>query len=95
VRYPNIYGIDMPTPDELIAHGRTEEEIERMIGCDWLIYQDLADLEKAVAGPKFEGMHFDSSCFSGEYATGVEPGYFEGLRQLRSDDAKRQRRLAL
>jgi len=95
VRYPNIYGIDMPTPDELIAHGRTEEEIERMIGCDWLIYQDLTDLEKAVAGPKFEGMHFDSSCFSGEYATGVEPGYFEGLRQLRSDDAKRQRRLSL
>ena len=95
VRHPNIYGIDMPTPEELIAHGRTEEEIERMIGCDWLIYQDLPDLEKAVAGPKFEGMTFDSSCFSGEYATGVEPGYFEGLRQLRSDDAKRQRRLAL
>ena len=95
VRHPNIYGIDMPTPEELIAHGRTEDEIERMIGCDWLVYQDLADLEKAVAGPKFEGMKFDSSCFSGEYATGVDPGYFEGLRQLRSDDAKRQRRLAL
>ncbi|WP_298574944.1 amidophosphoribosyltransferase [uncultured Luteimonas sp.] len=95
VRHPNIYGIDMPTPEELIAHGRSEAEIERMIGCDWLVYQDLADLEKAVAGPKFEGMKFDSSCFSGEYATGVEPGYFEGLRQLRSDDAKRQRRLAL
>jgi amidophosphoribosyltransferase len=95
VRHPNIYGIDMPTPEELIAYGRTEDEVERMIGCDWLIYQDLADLEKAVAGPKFEGMGFDSSCFSGEYATGVEPGYFEGLRQLRSDDAKRQRRLAL
>jgi len=95
VRHPNIYGIDMPTPEELIAYGRTEEEIERMIGCDWLVYQDLADLEKAVAGPKFEGMKFDSSCFSGEYATGVDPGYFEGLRQLRSDDAKRQRRLAL
>ncbi len=95
VRHPNIYGIDMPTPEELIAYGRTEEEVERMIGCDWLIYQDLPDLEKAVAGPKFEGMTFDSSCFSGEYATGVDPGYFEGLRQLRSDDAKRQRRLAL
>ena len=95
VRHPNIYGIDMPTPEELIAHGRTEEEVERMIGCDWLVYQDLPDLEKAVAGPKFEGMTFDSSCFSGVYATGVDPGYFEGLRQLRSDDAKRQRRLAL
>ena len=95
VRHPNIYGIDMPTPEELIAHGRTEEEIERMIGCDWLVYQDLADLETAVAGPKFPGMTFDSSCFSGEYVTGVEPGYFEGIKQLRSDDAKRQRRLAL
>ncbi|MDH5832616.1 amidophosphoribosyltransferase [Luteimonas kalidii] len=95
VRHPNIYGIDMPTPEELIAHGRTEEEIERMIGCDWLVYQDLSDLETAVAGPKFPGMKFDSSCFSGEYVTGVEPGYFEGIKQLRSDDAKRQRRLAL
>jgi amidophosphoribosyltransferase len=95
VRYPNIYGIDMPTSEELIAHGRSEEEVERMIGCDWLVYQDLADLEKAVAGPKFEGMTFDTSCFSGEYVTGVDPGYFEALRQQRSDDAKRQRRLAL
>ena len=95
VRYPNIYGIDMPTPEELIAHGRSEAEIERMIGCDWLIYQDLADLEAAVAGPKFPGRKFDSSCFSGEYVTGVDPGYFERIRQLRSDDAKHQRRFAL
>lgn len=95
VRHPNIYGIDMPTPEELIAHGRSEAEIERMIGCDWLVYQDLSDLEAAVAGPKFPGRRFDTSCFSGEYVTGVEPGYFERLQQLRSDDAKRQRRLAL
>jgi amidophosphoribosyltransferase len=95
VRYPNIYGIDMPTPEELIAHGRSEAEIERMIGCDWLVYQDLADLEAAVAGPKFPGRRFDSSCFSGEYVTGVDPDYFERIRQLRSDDAKHQRRLAL
>ena len=95
VRYPNIYGIDMPTPEELIAHGRTEEEIERMIGCDWLVYQDLGDLEAAVAGPKFPGRRFDSSCFSGEYVTGVDQGYFERIKQLRSDDAKRQRRLAI
>ena len=95
VRHPNIYGIDMPTPEELIAHGRSEEEIERMIGCDWLIYQDLPDLEAAVAGPKFPGRKFDSSCFSGKYVTGVDEGYFERIKQLRSDDAKRQRRLAL
>ena len=95
MRYPNIYGIDMPTPEELIAHGRSEDEIERMIGCDWLVYQDLADLESAVAGPKFPGRRFDSSCFSGEYVTGVDEGYFERIKQLRSDDAKRQRRLSI
>ncbi|KFN48602.1 amidophosphoribosyltransferase [Arenimonas composti] len=92
VRYPNIYGIDMPSAEELVAHGRSEEEIEKLLGCDWLVYQDLADLEAAVAGPKFPGRQFDSSCFSGEYVTGVEPGYFERVQQLRSDDAKRKRR---
>jgi len=92
VRYPNIYGIDMPSPDELVAHGRSETEIEEFLGCDWLIYQDLSDLEAAVAGPKFPDRKFDSSCFSGEYVTGIEPGYFERLQQLRSDDAKKTRR---
>ena len=95
VRYPNVYGIDMPSVEELVANGRSEDEIERMIGCDWLVYQDLADLESAVAGPKFPGRRFDSSCFSGDYVTGVEEGYFERIKQLRSDDAKRQRRLAI
>jgi len=92
VRYPNIYGIDMPSADELVAHNRTEAQIEQLLGCDWLIYQDLADLESAVSGPKFPGKHFDSSCFSGEYVTGIEPGYFERIQQLRSDDAKHKRR---
>src|SRR5688572_4701309 len=91
VRYPNIYGIDMPSAEELVAHGRTEEQIEQLLGCDWLIYQDLADLETAVAGPKHPGRKFDSSCFSGEYVTGIEPDYFERIRQLRSDDAKKKR----
>ena len=94
VRHANIYGIDMPSPEELIAHGRSEREIEQLLGCDWLIYQDLADLEAAVAGHKFPGKRFDSSCFSGEYVTGVEPGYFERIRQLRSDEAKKKRRVA-
>ncbi len=93
VRYPNVYGIDMPSVDELIAHGRTDQEIEKLLGCDWLIYQDLADLETAVAGPKFPGRKFDTSCFSGEYVTGIEPGYFERIQQQRSDEAKKQRRV--
>ncbi len=92
VRYPNIYGIDMPTPTELIAHGRDVAEIEALIGCDWLVYQDLEDLEEAVAGPKNAGMQFDTSCFSGEYVTGVGEGYFEALEAQRSDEAKQKRR---
>ena len=94
VRFPNVYGIDMPSPEELVAHGRTEQEVQELLGCDWLIYQDLADLEAAVAGPKFPGRQFDSSCFNGEYVTGIEPGYFERIQQLRSDEAKKKRRLA-
>ena len=92
VRHPNIYGIDMPSSEELVAHGRSEKDIEQLLGCDWLVYQDLADLESAVAGPKFPGRKFDSSCFSGEYVTGIEPGYFERIKQLRSDEAKKKRR---
>jgi len=94
VRHPNVYGIDMPSAEELVAHGRTEQQIQDLLGCDWLVYQDLADLEAAVAGPKFPGRRFDSSCFNGEYVTGIEPGYFERLKQLRSDDAKKKRRVA-
>ena len=94
VRYPNVYGIDMPSADELVAHNRTEQQIQELLGCDWLVYQDLEDLEEAVAGPKFPGRKFDSSCFNGEYVTGIEPGYFERLKQLRSDDAKKKRRVA-
>jgi len=92
VRYPNIYGIDMPSTDELVAHGRTEAEVEKLLGCDWLIYQDIADLEAAVSGPKHKLARFDSSCFTGEYVTGVDPGYFERIDALRSDDAKKKRR---
>ena len=93
VRYPNVYGIDMPAADELVAHGRSEEEIQTLLGADWLIYQDLADLEDAVSGPKHKLTAFDSSCFDGKYVTGIEPGYFERLQQARSDDAKRKRRV--
>jgi amidophosphoribosyltransferase len=92
VRFPNIYGIDMPSTDELVAHGRTDEEVQTLLGCDWLIYQDLDALEQAVSGPKHRIDHFDSSCFNGEYVTGVEPGYFERIQQLRSDEAKKTRR---
>ncbi|MGV8960863.1 MAG: amidophosphoribosyltransferase [Stenotrophomonas sp.] len=92
VRYPNIYGIDMPAAEELVAHNRSIEDVERFLGCDWLIYQDLEDLEAAVREGNPDLKAFDSSCFNGEYATGIEPGYFERIQQLRSDEAKTHRR---
>jgi amidophosphoribosyltransferase len=88
VRYPNVYGIDMPAASELVAHGRSEDEIQQVLGCDWLIYQDIADLEDAVSGPKHKISNFDSSCFTGEYITGIDSGYFEKLELDRSDAAK-------
>ncbi|KGO98699.1 amidophosphoribosyltransferase [Novilysobacter defluvii] len=92
VRYPNIYGIDMPAPEEFIAHGRSEEEIQELLGVDWLVYQDLADLEDSVTSPKGGPTRFDCSCFNGEYVTGPGEDYFERIRQLRSDAAKSTRR---
>lgn len=70
VRFPNVYGIDMPSPEELVAHGKTVDEICKVIGCDALIYQDVQGLKNAVASlnPKLTG--FDASCFDGIYCTG-------------------------
>jgi len=94
VRYPSVYGIDMPTAAELVAAGRTEQEVERLLGADWLVYQDLDDLVSAVkeGNPALTG--FDTSCFSGEYITGLEPHYLEQIQILRSDDARAARRSA-
>jgi len=94
VRYPNIYGIDMPVTAELVAHGRTVEEIEQILGADKLFYQDLDDLIWAVRDGNEKLGAFDTSCFSGEYVTGVEPTYLRDLEFARSDDAKSQRRQA-
>jgi len=88
VRYPNIYGIDMPAPSELIASGRDEKEIERELGADRLIYQGLDDLIDACQEGNAGITRFDTSCFSGEYVTGVEDGYLEDLQSRRSDLAK-------
>ena len=95
VRYPNVYGIDMPAASELVAHGRTELEIQRIIGADRLIYQDLDDLINAVKKTdKSAVTRFDTSVFSGEYVTGdVSHSYLEQLELLRNDSAKQQRSL--
>ena len=70
VRFPNVYGIDMPTKAELIAHDRSTEEIRQFIGADALIYQDVDAMKRVVAAlnPKLDG--FEASCFDGHYVTG-------------------------
>ena len=70
VRFPNVYGIDMPTATELVAHGRTVEEVRQLIDCDALIYQDVEGMKRAIGSlnPNLSG--FDASCFDGVYVTG-------------------------
>jgi amidophosphoribosyltransferase len=89
VRYPNVYGIDMPAASELIANGRTVEQIEELIGADRLIYQDLHGLIRSVRHDNSDITKFDTSCFSGEYVTDdVTPDYLRALEKARSDQAK-------
>jgi amidophosphoribosyltransferase len=93
VRYPNVYGIDMPAASELVAAGRTEEEVAGIIGADRLIYQDINDLVHACQHHDSEVHQFDTSCFSGEYVTGdITPAYLDRLQAERSDQAKERRR---
>ena len=70
VRYPNVYGIDMPTSDELVAHGRSVAEIQKIIGCDALIYQEVDGMKKAIGSLNTKLDGFDASCFDGVYVTG-------------------------
>jgi len=92
VRYPNVYGIDMASHDEFVAHNRTVEEITDIIGADWLIYQDLKDLIAAVKKGNKTIDHFDCSCFDGEYVTqDVDDEYFARLSENRNDSAKKEK----
>lgn len=89
VQFPNVYGIDMPAADELVAHDRTEEEIGAYIGADWLIYQDLEDLVDAVQKGNRSIKKFDCSCFDGKYVTNtVDDDYLNRISSLRNDSAK-------
>ena len=109
VRFPNVYGIDMPTKDELVAHNRTNEQIREIIGCDALIYQDVDAMKAAIfklapksvnGNPVVTG--FDASCFDGVYVTGDITG--DDINRLRdsrvesskkAEDAEDSSRLAL
>ncbi len=93
VRYPNVYGIDMPSPREFVADRRSVEEIAQVIGADWLLYQDLDDLIAAVQRGNKKINHFDCSCFDGEYITkDVNADYLKHLDDVRSDNAKQNRK---
>jgi amidophosphoribosyltransferase len=84
VRFPNVYGIDMPTRNELIAHGRSDEEIRRLIEADGLVYQDIDAMKRSVSelGPHLT--NFEASCFDGVYITGdVTPEYLDRLEAAR------------
>ncbi|MFD1261287.1 amidophosphoribosyltransferase [Entomomonas asaccharolytica] len=93
VRYPNVYGIDMPSVHELIAHNRSTEEVADLIGTDWLIYQDLEDLKDAV---RFEGSEvhdFDCAVFDGHYVTGdVSAEYLNHIEEERNDKMLNQKK---
>ena len=89
VRYPNVYGIDMPSASELIAHDRTDDEVGRLIGADWLIYQDLEDLVASASEGNLSIKQFECSVFNGEYITGdIDQAYLERIDAQRNDAAK-------
>lgn len=96
VRYPNVYGIDMPSASELIAHNRSVDEVCELIGADWLVFQDLEDLVQCSRSGNSHTAGFDCSVFNGEYITGdVDRVYLDRIEALRNDDAQTQNRAQL
>ena len=91
VRFPNVYGIDMPAATELIAHGRSEEEVGDLIGAARIFYQNLDDLKAACREVNPEMEEFDCSVFDGNYVTGdIDDAYLAALEASRNDSAKDQ-----
>ena len=92
VRYPNVYGIDMPAANELVAANRTEEEVGKVIGADWLVYQRLEDLLACAREGNPHIKQFECSVFDGNYVTGdINESYLSRLSQEREDGAKQAR----
>merc|ERR1711939_395183 len=92
IRYPNVYGIDMPSRQELVAFQRSEEEISAIIKADLVIFQTLDDLVTACSQPHSRVTEFDCSVFTGQYVTGgVDEAYLQHLENQRNDNAKAKR----
>ncbi len=86
VKFPNVYGIDMPTRSELVAHGRSHDEICRIIGADQLVYQDVEAMKQAVRDINPALKDFEASCFDGKYITGdIDEAYLDRLETARSE----------
>ena len=91
IRYPNVYGIDMPSATELVANGREVDEIAAITGADRLIYQDLQDLIEAAREGNPKITRFEASVFDGIYVTGdVNQDYLGRIEQMRADGAKQK-----
>jgi amidophosphoribosyltransferase len=89
IRYPNVYGIDMPSRAELVAHGRTSSEVAKAIGADLVIFQTLPDLVASVRQLNTSIERFECSVFDGQYVTGgVDAAYLDHLEGVRSDNMK-------
>ena len=89
VRYPNVYGIDMPATSEFVANNRSIDEINSHIGSDKLFYQTLEDLIESTLKAGKSNLEFDASCFDGNYVTGdVTEEYLQALHEQRNDTAK-------
>lgn len=91
VRFPNVYGIDMPSVTEFVAHDRNVEQIAEELGVDWLVYQDLPDLVSAIK-KKSNVERFDTSCFDGDYITGdIDENYLYYIDAMRNDASKSEK----
>ena len=89
IRYPNVYGIDMPTAQELVAHNKNTDEICQAIGTDWLIYQDLNVIVDAVHEGNPKVTDYEKSVFTGKYITGdIDPAYMQQLADSRKDSVR-------
>ena len=95
IRYQNVYGIDMAATTELVAHQRTEKEIEAFIMADWLVYQDLDDLISTVQVGNKKISQFECSIFDGKYVTDdIDDKYLKNLEDVRNDKSKLSRKSA-
>ncbi|NOX50840.1 MAG: amidophosphoribosyltransferase, partial [Gammaproteobacteria bacterium] len=89
LRHQNVYGIDMPAREEFVAHQHADEEVAKIIGADWLVYQDLTDLQNSAREGNPSVREFECSTFNGEYVTGdIDEEYLQRLSSARNDKMK-------